>query len=143
VCVLPMSTKIPDAHKRSRQHAQRDRFEPTAEPRPLTESDLGACRQPSRNLFELAESHERVMFAVAVRAGRLIVDTATVESDIQANAVLYLTEDGSQAVERHISGASDDLGLVPRAIVADRDALEAVGAAAKRFAPVVRRHPEV
>lgn len=120
-----------------------DHFEPAGEPRPLSTDDLAACRQPQRNLFEEARADERVAFAVAVRPGHLVVDTPSVDSDIEANAVLYLTRDGEFAVERHVTGATGDLGLVPRAIVAATAALEPADAAAKRFGPVVRRHPEV
>jgi len=85
-----------------------------------------------------------VAFAVAVRPGRLVVDKPSVDSDIGAAvAVLYLTADGEHVVERHIQGSPDDLGLVPRATVASLNALSPADAHAKRYAPVVRRHPEV
>ena len=133
-----MSTIQPQADKPERT----ERFEPTGEPRPLTTDDLRELRQPQRNLFEAAAPHESVAFAVAVRGGRLVTETPLFEYDSDAVAVLYLTADGERVVERHQQASSDDLRYVPRAVIGSNREFEPVDEAAKRFAPVVQRHPE-
>lgn len=131
-----MSTIQPQADERT------ERFEPTGEPRPLTTDDLREMRQPQRNLFEAAAPHESVSFAVAVRGGSIITETPLFEYDSDAVAVLYLTTDGERVVERHQQAHVDDLRYVPRAVIVPDRELSTADAAAKRFGPVVQRHPE-
>jgi len=133
-----MSTIQPTPDKRSRTES----FEPTAEPRPLSSDDLAELRQPQTNLFESAGARESVVFAVAVRAGELSIETPAFEYDSEAVAVLYATRDGERVVERHQQGSIDDLQFIPRALVAADRELQPVDSAAARFAPVVQRHPE-
>ena len=135
---VPMSTIQPNSEKPERT----ERFEPTAEPRPLRVDDLRELRQPQRNLFEAAAPHESVAFAVAVRGGRLVTETPMFEYDSDAVAVLYVTADGERVVERHQQASSDDLRYVPRAVIAPDRQFEPVDEHAARFAPVVQRHPE-
>jgi len=133
-----MSTQTPTADKPART----ERFEPTREPRPLTTDDLRELRQPQRNLYDAAAPHESVAFAVAVRGGTLVTETPMFEYDSDAVAVLYLTADGERVVERHQQAHVDDLRYVPRALIASDRQFAPVDEAAKRFAPVVQRHPE-
>ena len=107
----------------------------------MTESKLAECRQPDRNLFELTAADERVVFCVAHRHGA--VQDHIERSERAAHAVLYLTADGEQVVERWVSGANGDLSAVDRAMVVPVATLVEADRAAKRYAPIVQRHPEV
>jgi len=106
----------------------------------MTRTKLDACRDPETNLFEIADADERVAFAVAHRTG--VAQDHTAQTEREALAVLYLTADGEQAVERWVWAAGEQFERVDRAIVAPADALEPTDARTKRFAPIVREHPE-
>jgi len=135
-----MSTQHPTLDKGS-SAADAEQFAPVSPPSPMTESKLAECRQPDRNLFELSAADERVVFCVAHRHGA--VQDHIERSERAAHAVLYLTADGERAVERWVSGPIDDLSAVDRAMIVPADALVEADRAAKRFAPIVHRHPEV
>jgi len=121
--------------------AAAEQFSPVAPPRPMTEPKLAACRQPDRNLFELAAADETVVFAIAHRHG--IAQNFADERERAAQAVLYATADGEHAVERWVDSHEGSLSEVDRAMVVQETALSPADGAAKRFAPVARRHPEV
>jgi len=107
----------------------------------MTEAKLAECEQPDRNLFETADADERVVFAVAHRHG--VAQNLVEERERAAQAVLYLTRDGEQVVERWVDSAEGSLARADRAMIVPADALNAADDHAKRFAPVIRRHPEV
>ena len=132
-----MSTEHATADKSRRT----DRFEPTAEPRPLTSADLAACRQPASDPTD-CDAHERAVFAVAVREGILHSSTPGRDLDMPHLSVLYVTADGEQATTKRVA-AGGGLSLVNRALIVDERELQSTPAHAKRFAPVARRHPEV
>ena len=132
-----MSTQHANADK-----ARTDRFEPTAEIRPLTAADLDACRQPGGDVAEATDAHERSVYAVAVREGILHKSTPGRDLDMPHLSVLYVTADGEQATTKRVA-AGGGLSLVNRALIVDERELQSTPAHAKRFAPVARRHPEV
>lgn len=107
----------------------------------MTESKLAACRQPQRNLFEAAADGQCVVFAVAHRHGA--EQNHDERTERAAHRVLYLTADGERAIEDSVTAAVDDLSRVDRAKMVPESMLEAAGEAAKRFGPIVQRHPEV
>jgi len=107
----------------------------------MTETRLAACRQPDRNLFEVVDDDQRVVFAVAFRHG--VAQNHVEQTERAAHAVLYLTRDGEQATSRWVSGTKDDLSAVGRAMIVPESALDPANDEAKRFAPITRRHPEV
>jgi len=109
--------------------------------RVMTPERLAECRQPQRNLFELADDSECVVFAVAYRDG--LVQNIPEQYEFEARAVLYLTADGEQAIESWSRATKSDLRDVERATLAPEDKLTDADDHAKRFGPVVRRHPEV
>jgi len=107
----------------------------------MTEAKLADCRQPDRNLFEAADADESVVFAVAHRHG--VAQNFADERERAAQAILYATADGELVVERWVDSAEGGLDRADRAMVVPADALMPADDAAKRFAPVVQRHPEV
>ena len=133
----PMSTKHPTPDKGSTA----EQFVPVSQPAPMTSEKLAACRQPQRNLFEAATANECVVFAVAHRHGA--AQDHEQHHERAAHAVLYLTADGGRVVERWVTGPAGDLSAVARATIVPVDALVAADKHAKRFAPVVQRHPEL
>lgn len=136
-----MSTDIPNAHKRSRQDAQsRERFEPTTEPRPLTSDDLDECSQPGHDVTD-APAGQRAVFAVAVRRGILHAETPGRDLDMPHLSIVYLTADGEQALAKRVA-AGNGLALVNRALVVDDRELQPTPDHARRWAPIVQRHPE-
>ena len=128
-------------HARADKSPRRERFEPTAEPRPLTSADLEACRHPSGEPTDCAADKQAV-FAVAVRDGVLHSSTPGRDLDQPHLSVLYVTADGEQAFGKRVA-AGGGLSLVERALAVDRRELQPATDAAQRFAPVARRHPEV
>ena len=116
-------------------------FTPINPPHPMTESKLAECRQPDANLFELVDADERVVFAIAHRHG--VVQHLAAEHERAAQAVLYATADGEHVVERWVDSHEGSLDRADRAMIVPADALEAADEAARRFAPIVNRHPEV
>lgn len=114
------------------------RFTPTRAPSPMTSEKLAECRTPHGSIDE----GERAVYAVAHQHG--IVQDDPRGDEYEAEAVLYLTADGEQAVERWVAGTKHDvLAAVERAFVVDVAELEDAGDAVQRFAPIVQRHPEV
>ena len=128
-------------HARPDKSRRTERFEPTAEIRPLTAADLDACRQPGGDVTT-TDAHERAVFAVAVREGILHKSTPGRDLDMPHLSVLYVTADGEQATTKRVA-AGGGLSLVNRALIVDERELQSTPAHAKRFAPVARRHPEV
>jgi len=139
VCVEPMSTQ----HRAPDKGAQRERFEPTSEPRPLSSTDLDECRQPNCDVTEAADSSQRAVYAVAVRDGVLYADTPGRTLDLPHVSVLYVTADGERATTRRVPANPGELSLVNRVLIIDERELQSATEAAKRYAPVARRHPEV
>lgn len=139
-----MSTNTPDAHKRSSQEAPRkERFEPDTEPRPLTSDDLNECREPTCDLVDATDAHQRAVFAVAARNGTLYRPTPGRTLDIQGVSILYVSDDGEQATQRRLQAAPGDLSLVNRALIVNARELQPTPDDLKRFAPIAQRHPEV
>ena len=130
-------------HRAPDKGARRERFEPNSEPRPLTNSDLEACRQPNCDVVEVADTHQQAVFAVAVRDGILYADTPGRTLDLPHVSVLYVTADGARATTRRVPANPGELSLVNRVLIVDEHELQPATESAKRFAPVVRRHPEV
>jgi len=107
----------------------------------MTDDRLADCREPPTDPIEAAGPDERALFAVAYRNG-LYQETGR-EIEWEANAVLYLTRDGQHVTERWITGTADDLSDVDRAFVARTADLQLADEHARRYATIVRRHPEV
>ena len=106
----------------------------------MTHERLDDCRQPDRNLFELAGDDHRVVFAVAYREG--IVQNVAEQYEFEGLAVLFLTADGERVVEQWVRATQSGLGDISRAFVCPTSKLDDADEHAKRFAPVVGRHPE-
>jgi len=129
-------------HARPDKSRRTERFEPTAEIRPLTTDDLNACRQPNGDVAEATDAHQQAVFAVAVREGILHKSTPGRDLDQPHLSVLYVTADGEQATTERVA-AGGGLSLVNRVLVVRARELQSTPDHARRFAPVVQRHPEV
>ena len=114
------------------------RFVPLDAPAPMTHAKLLDCNDVHADVG----AGEAAVFAVAHRQG--VVQRDADEFECEAMCVLYLTADGERAVERwYHEVAPDEFERVDRAFVAPLDDLMPIGPNARRFAPIVRRHPEV
>lgn len=109
-------------------------------PMPMTAEKLTECRPPEHDLDAEPKSGRRV---VAIAHSHGIVQDHHDGREYEAHYVLYATFDGEHVCERWISGTRDDLSRIPRGFVAPVQALDPIGENARRFAPIVQRHPEV
>lgn len=115
-----------------------DRFVPNDAPAPMTPAKLIACH----DVHGSADEGEVAVFAVAHQQG--VFQNTQREEEDEAMCVLYLTADGEQACERWFRGADPEhFEDVDRAFIATESEVSPVGEMGKRFAPVVREHPEV
>jgi len=108
-------------------------------PAPITEEKFPQLRDPEDDLTENQDGGRPVV-AIAHQHG-LVQDHSDLR-EFEAHSVLYATFDGEFVCERWISGVAEDLSDVPRGFIAPVDGLDAIGKNAKRFAPIVSKHPE-
>ena len=115
-----------------------ERFVGVGAPAPMTTAKLVECNDNHDDV----DAGREAVFAVAHRQG--VVQNDADEREREAMNVLYLTADGTRACERWYLGAGpEDFREVDRAFPADEPELEPAGENARRFAPIVREHPEV
>ncbi|WEL29826.1 hypothetical protein HBNXHx_1720 [Haloferax volcanii] len=132
-----MSTK--QVHRKStNDESQADRFVPVGSVNPMTEAKLRACNQ-----VEASDDgdHEVAVFAVAHRHG--VIQNTIRKTDQDGEAVLYMTADGERCTERWYRVLDGEFEEIDRAFIADGRHLDEADEVAKRFAPIVQRHPEV
>ena len=120
-------------HARIEVGSEQERFVGVESPSPMTRDKLDQMQPPSDTVGE----GETAVFAVAHQTG--IVQYPADEREYEAIAVLYVTRDGEQVSEKWV--ATSSLSEIERAAAVANADLEPAGENAKRFAPIVRRHP--
>lgn len=128
-----MSTNAPQADKDQSNRTRH--FVSLTTPTPISEGTLPRLAEPRTN--DVAGDGE-LAFAVAHQHG--IVQDVADQREYEALCVLFLTADGSRAVERWIPAAKNQLERVPRVTRAPDDMLRQ---AAAGFADALALHPEV
>ncbi|RDZ96895.1 hypothetical protein DEQ92_21425, partial [Haloferax sp. Atlit-6N] len=108
-------------------------------PAPITDDKLTELSPPEHDLDAEPDTGRRCV-AIAHQHG--IVQDHADEREYEAHCVLYATLDGEWVCERWIPGIGSDLSEIPRGFVAPVAGLSAAGENARRFAPIVQRHPE-
>ena len=129
-------------HTKSRLEQNRsdqgERFVPLEAPAPMTHQKLATARDQD---VDVDDGQERV-YAVAHLDG--VVQRPADEYEVEARSVLYATEDGEQVCERWYLGAdADGFDAIDRMDVVAGDDLEPIGERARRYSPIVQKHPEV
>lgn len=122
-------------HRTQIEGTEEQRFVPTGEVVALDDERLREMAQPRGT----ADDDERLAFAVAYREG--VFQDPRTETEFTALGVLYLTSDGEEACEKWVR--EHTLRNVDRGIIVAEDALEPTGENGRRYAPIVREHPEV
>lgn len=103
----------------------------------MTDDKLDRCAD---SRLDPRDDEQRV-FVVAHRHG--IVQQPDEGHEYEAIFALYATRDGEKMVLEAIPAAQGEIERVPRVSVAADDALKQTNDDAKRFVPVVNRHPEL
>jgi len=128
-----MSTNAPQADKSQTNRTRH--FVSLTTPTPITEGTLPRLAEPRTN--DMAGDGE-LAFAVAHQHG--IVQNIADAHEYEALCVLYLTADGSRAVEEWIPAGHNQLERVPRVTRAREDMLTAADCG---FGEALALHPEV